>query len=127
MSDLHFTAQLEGLPSGDIIETTETADEGIMKTTDVGAILHLLLEDVTGIVFAVNMENFYEVILNPFMDSIVPKFHVAHVLHSDSVGPLHSIFVIIVDKGSLQIFIKGSISNHCQHDTHSTSRACGMK
>ena len=107
MTDLHFTAKLEGFLSGDTIELAETTHEAITKMVEVGAILHIICEGVTGIVIVGNMEDFYEVILNPFADSIVPKFHVTHVFHSDGVGPLHSSFVIIVDKGSLRIVVKG--------------------
>ena len=42
MTDLHFTAKLEVLLSGDTIEIAETAHEGIAKTVKVGAILHLI-------------------------------------------------------------------------------------
>ena len=74
MTDLHFTAKLEGFLSGDTIELAETTHEAITKMVEVGAILHIIYEGVTGIIIAGNMEDFYEVILNPFADSIVPKF-----------------------------------------------------
>ena len=77
MTDLHFTAKLEGLLSGDTIELAEMAYERIAKTAEVGTSFHLFCEDITGIAFAGHMENFYDVILNPFMDSIVPKSQVA--------------------------------------------------
>ena len=51
------------------------AHEGIMNmVVEVYPIFHLFCEDITGIIFAGNMENFDEVILNLFTDSIVPKF-----------------------------------------------------
>ena len=57
------------------------------------------------------MENFDEVILNPFSDSIVPMFIVMHVFHGEFIGPVHSSLVIIIDKGCLRIVGKGSDSN----------------
>ena len=74
MTDLHFTAKSEWFLSGDTIEFAETTHEAITKMVEVGAILHIIYEGVTGIIIAGNMEDFYEVILNPFADSIVPKF-----------------------------------------------------
>ena len=77
---------------------------------EVGPVFHLFRRDDTGIAFSSNMGNFYEVILNPFADSIVPKFQVAHIFYGGSVDPVHSGFVILVDKGSLRIVGKGSDS-----------------
>ena len=61
MTDLHSSVKLEGLLSGDTIELAGTAHERIAKKG--------------------NTENLYEVILDPFADSIVPKFYVAHGYH----------------------------------------------
>ena len=59
MTDLHFTAKLEEFRLGDSIGIAETGHERITKVTEVGTILHFLCEDVTGIAFSGNMDNFH--------------------------------------------------------------------
>ena len=51
MTDVHFTANLEGLLSGDTIELAETEHEGIVKMAEGGPIFHFFCEDITGIAF----------------------------------------------------------------------------
>ena len=56
------------------------------------------MNGTTGITLAGNMEDLDAAILNPFMGTVVPKFHImAHIFHGGSVGPVHSGFVVIVN------------------------------
>ena len=96
-SFLKLTAELVVQLPGDAVEFAEAAHEGVTKTAEVGPVFRLLREDATGISFASNMEDFDEVILNPFTDSVVLKFHMVHILHGGNVGPVHSGFLVIVN------------------------------
>ena len=58
---------------------------------------HLLCQDVTGITLACDMEDFDEVILNPFTGSVVTKFQMGHILHGGSIVPTHSYSIFIVN------------------------------
>ena len=82
---------------GDAVEFAEAAHEGVTKAEEVGPIFHLLCENITGITLACNMEDLDAAILNPFMGAVVPKFHMAHILHGGSVGLFDGNFVVVVN------------------------------
>ena len=57
------------------------------------------------------MEDLGAAILDPFTGAVVPKFHIAHVLHGGSVGPIDSSFIVVVNKGGFRVVSKGRASH----------------
>ena len=107
-----FAVELEFNLLGDaVVEVAEAAHEGVPKVAEVGAILHLLGEDVARVALAGNVEDIDGAVLNPFAGAVLTEFQMADVLHGGSVCPDGSSFVVIVDEGRFGVINEGSSSH----------------
>ena len=94
-----FAAELEFDLLCDAVEVTEAAHEGFPKVATVGAILHLLCEDATGIALDSDVDDIDGAVLNPFAGAVFTEFQMADVLHGGSVCPDDSDCVVVVNEG----------------------------
>ena len=69
-----------------MVNVAEASHEGIAETAEVSAVLHSLGEDITYVVFAYNVNNVDDVVLNPFTDCILLQFHVAESIEGLAIG-----------------------------------------
>ena len=78
---------------------------------EVGAIFHLLGEDVAGVALARDMEDLDGAVLNPFVGAVSTEFQMADVLHGGGVGPDDGGGVVIVDAGRFGVINEESSSH----------------
>ena len=84
---------------GDAVEVAEAAHEGVTKVAEVGAIFHLLGEDVAGFALARDMEDIDGAVLNPFAGAVFMESKMGDVFHGGRVSPDDDGGVVIVDEG----------------------------
>ena len=67
-------AELELNLLGDAVEVAEAAHEGVAQAAEVGAILHFLGENVTGVDLAGNVKDGDGTVLYPFTGAVLAEF-----------------------------------------------------
>ncbi len=63
------------------------------------AIFYFLVEDITGVAFARNVENLGNFVLNPFMHFRLVEFKMVFPLGSEVASPVNHGLVIVVEHG----------------------------